>query len=49
MDYYGCLLISVTRSSELYRAITGWAHGVMAAKRLRTPNKVRGSAVGASR
>lgn len=34
MDYHGCLLISVTRSSELYRAITGWAHGVMTAKRL---------------
>lgn len=34
MDYHGCLRISVTRSSELYREIRGWAHGVMTAKRL---------------
>jgi hypothetical protein len=33
-DYHGCLQISVTRSSELYRAISGWAHGVMTAKRI---------------
>jgi hypothetical protein len=33
-DYHGCLKICVTRSSELYREISGWAHGVMTAKRL---------------
>jgi hypothetical protein len=33
-DYHGCLRVSVTRSSELYRQISGWAHGVMTAKRL---------------
>jgi len=32
--YYGCLRVSVTKSSELYRQISGWAHGVMTAKRL---------------
>jgi hypothetical protein len=33
-DYHGCLRVSVTKSSELYRQISGWAHGVMTAKRL---------------
>jgi hypothetical protein len=32
-DYHGCLKVSVARSSELYREISGWAHGVMTAKR----------------
>jgi hypothetical protein len=32
-DYHGCLRVSVTKSSELYREISGWAHGVMTAKR----------------
>jgi hypothetical protein len=32
-DYYGCLRVSVAKSSELYREISGWAHGVMSAKR----------------
>lgn len=33
-DYHGCLQVSVTKSSALYREICGWAHGVMTAKRL---------------
>lgn len=33
-DYHGCLRVSVARSSKLYREISGWAHGVMAAKRV---------------
>jgi len=33
-DYRGCLQVSVRKSSELYRQISGWAHGVMTAKRL---------------
>jgi transcriptional regulator with XRE-family HTH domain len=33
-DYQGCLQVSVTKSSGLYRDISGWAHGVMTAKRL---------------
>ncbi len=32
-DYHGCLQVSVTKSSALYREISGWAHGVMTAKR----------------
>ncbi len=32
-DYHGCLRVSVTKSSTLYREISGWAHGVMAARR----------------
>ena len=32
-DYHGCLRVSVAKSSELYREISGWAHGVMTAKR----------------
>jgi hypothetical protein len=32
--YHGCLRISVSKSSELYREITGWAYGVMTARRL---------------
>jgi hypothetical protein len=31
--YHGCLRVSVTKSSGLYREISGWAHGVMAASR----------------
>jgi hypothetical protein len=31
--YHGCLRVSVTKSSTLYREISGWAHGVMTAKR----------------
>jgi hypothetical protein len=31
--YYGCLRVSVTQSSGLYRQISGWAHGVMTASR----------------
>jgi hypothetical protein len=31
--YHGCLRVSVTKSSGLYREISGWAHGVMTAKR----------------
>lgn len=31
--YHGCLRVSVTKSSALYREISGWAHGVMTAKR----------------
>lgn len=33
-DYHGCLRVTVARSSQLYREISGWAHGVMTAKRL---------------
>ena len=33
-DYHGCLMVSVARSSALYREISGWAHGVMTARRL---------------
>lgn len=33
-DYHGCLKVSVSKSSELYREISGWAHGVMTANRL---------------
>jgi hypothetical protein len=33
-DYHGCLQVSVLKSSALYRDISGWAHGVMTAKRL---------------
>jgi hypothetical protein len=33
-DYHGCLLVSVSKSSGLYRQISGWAHGVMAAELL---------------
>jgi hypothetical protein len=33
-DYNGCLQVSVTKSSALYREISGWAHGAMTAKRL---------------
>jgi hypothetical protein len=32
-DYHGCLRVSVTKSSGLYREISGWSHGVMTAKR----------------
>lgn len=32
-DYHGCLQVSVTKSSALYREISGWAHGVMTARR----------------
>jgi hypothetical protein len=32
-DYHGCLRVSVTKSSTLYREISGWAHGIMTAKR----------------
>ena len=32
-DYHGCLRVSVTKSSQLYREITGWSHGVMTARR----------------
>jgi len=32
-DYYGCLQVSVAKSSELYREISGWAHGAMTARR----------------
>ena len=32
-DYHGCLRVAVTKSSELYREISGWAHGVMTAER----------------
>lgn len=31
-DYHGCLRVSVTKSSTLYREISGWAHGVMTAR-----------------
>jgi hypothetical protein len=33
-DYHGCLKVTVAKSSALYREISGWAHGVMIAKRL---------------
>ena len=33
-DYRGCLQVSVAGSSALYREISGWAHGVMTARRL---------------
>lgn len=33
-DYHGCLLVSVTKSSGLYRQISGWAQGVMTAELL---------------
>lgn len=33
-DYHGCLQVSVAKSSGLYREISGWAHGVMTARRL---------------
>ncbi len=33
-DYHGCLKVTVAKSSALYREISGWAHGVMTAKRL---------------
>jgi hypothetical protein len=33
-DYHGCLRVSVTKSSKLYREISGWAHGAMTAERL---------------
>jgi hypothetical protein len=32
-DYHGCLQVTVARSSALYREISGWARGVMTAKR----------------
>jgi hypothetical protein len=32
-DYHGCLRVSVTKSSTLYREISGWAHGIMTARR----------------
>ena len=32
-DYHGCLRVSVIKSSTLYREISGWAHGVMTARR----------------
>jgi hypothetical protein len=32
-NYHGCLRVSVAKSSELYREISGWAHGAMTAKR----------------
>lgn len=32
-DYHGCLQVSVADSSELYRAVSGWAQGVMTAGR----------------
>ena len=31
-DYHGCLIISVRRSTELYRRIQGWAAAAMAAR-----------------
>lgn len=31
--YHGCLRVSVAKSSGLYREISGWAHGVMTARR----------------
>jgi hypothetical protein len=34
--YHGCLQGSVAKSSGLYREISGWAHGVMTAKRRST-------------
>ena len=35
-NYHGCLQVSVAKSSGLYREISGWAHGVMTARRLET-------------
>lgn len=32
-DYHGCLRVSVIKSSTLYCEISGWAHGVMTARR----------------
>jgi hypothetical protein len=32
-NYHGCLRVSVTRSRDLYREISGWSHGVMTANR----------------
>jgi hypothetical protein len=32
-DYHGCLQVSVTGSAALYREISGWARGVMTARR----------------
>ena len=36
-DYHGCLQVSVTGSAALYREISGWAHGVMTARRAVAP------------
>jgi hypothetical protein len=34
LDYHGCLQVSVAKGSGLYRKISGWAHGVMTARRI---------------
>jgi len=41
VDYHGCLHVSVVKSSGLYRDISGWAHGVIAAKRSEHENVPR--------
>jgi hypothetical protein len=32
--YHGCLQVSVAKASDLYREISGWAHGVMTTQRI---------------
>src|ERR1700683_867266 len=41
--YRGCLRIEVRRSTELYRKIDGWAHGVMEPPALSNPRRERPS------
>lgn len=33
-DYHGCLIVTVLRSSELYRRIEGWWRGIVEARRM---------------
>jgi len=39
VDYHGCLHVSVIKSSGLYRDVSGWARGVMTARRVRSEHE----------
>ena len=39
VDYHGCLHVSVVKSSGLYRDVSGWARGVMTARRVRSEHE----------